>query len=119
VSEQLSLLHVDPRTLAHAAGPDTSHGAARADALRKASHRAELLRAYHRATSALGHGLSTAEMADLHLAPFGLTELRRRATDLLNLGYLARLPETDGRQRPGYRLVVTAEGAEALGKVDG
>jgi hypothetical protein len=105
----MTALDVDPRTLAHSDGPATAQQAAAANSAGKARHREVVLAAY----IAAGRPCSTAEISDLGVPGMDLTEVRRRSTDLLNLGMLERTEETDGRARPGHRLAVTARGIEA------
>jgi hypothetical protein len=109
-----------PHTLAHAHGPDTEHEAATASPERKAIHRLRLL--WHYSMQPLGEspwGMSTYhawETLRLQRCGMDLTEVRRRATDLLNEGLLERtghkatLPS--GRQ--AHTLRITQAGRDVL-----
>ena len=111
MAEQLQI-GLDPRLLARSTDPGTSHAAARGAEL--ATHRGIVLRALWAASCGVGHPLSTRELADLDVLDLDRHEIARRAADLLTLGLLARLDETDGRHRPGHRLAVTAAGLRVL-----
>jgi hypothetical protein len=102
----------DPRTLAHADGPATSHEAAVANAVGKMLHRERLLVVFD------AHMALTTWHAWAFYPALGmdLTEVRRRATDLLKLGLLKRTGQTyelpTGRR--AEMLEITELGREAV-----
>lgn len=98
----------DPRTLAHTYGPETSKSAARGE---RSTHRARVLTAFQRGP------LTSYQAWQALSADFDLTEVRRRCTDLKNIGMLAPTGATLPEQpiKAGDVLALTPEGRAHLG----
>ena len=102
----------DPRTLAHADGPETAHEAARGNQAGKAVHRLLVLRVFGQ----YGHLTTYAAWLRMRSAGLDLTEVRRRSTDLLNAGLIAetgiKAPLPTGRRANTYS--ITRAGRDVL-----
>jgi len=110
-----------PHTLAHTHGVDTEHEAATASQQRKAINRLRLLWAYAMQPyiRRTGRGMSTYhawDMLRLQHDAMDLTEVRRRATDLLNEGLLERTGHKTvlPTGRSAHQLRITQAGRDVL-----
>lgn len=95
----MTSLDRDPKVLAHTDDPDTSHAAARAPG--RATNRYCVLRLYRQPVTSYHAWLQQENYDD---DCFDLAEVRRRSTDLLQMGLL---------KRAGYTRTILATNKEA------